>query len=348
MQRQFMHTSVVMLCLALTACAQAPKQASQAQPKDAPKDAPKNAAKPAPKNDEVTWTRYNDPYEQAFGIDVPAGWKVSGGLVRRGLVDFSLFLRALSPDDSMMLILGDPAPAFFPTPGLGQGPRARPYLAGQAFARQYVEQSLPEFCSELTFLNGNDRQDIATGQLAQGTPYAQHDAGDVTFSCMHNGKPTHAFMVAGTYLYKQLNRWGSFLLAGCLAPVERMDASKKMVLHMLQSARFNPQWTQMQQGYVDQATRNINTITAAQQKAFDATLANAKAQQAAMRGEYNAFSDVQTQTGTFTDPSGRVYSNVPNTQNYHWGNTGGQTAQTSGPTPPPGTGWTPLKQVPSQ
>jgi hypothetical protein len=142
--------------------------------------------------------------------------------------------------------------------------------------------------------------------------------------------------------------WGTFLLAGCMAPAERIDASKKMVLHMLQSARFNPEWTKMEQGLVDQATRNINAITAAQQRAFDSNLANAKAQQAAMRGEYNAFNNVQTQTGTFVDPAGHQYSNVQNTQNYHWISTGGKIAETSGPTPPPGTGWTQLRQVPTK
>src|SRR5579863_6969441 len=72
-----------------------------------------------PKDDAASWTRFDDPNEHAFAIDVPAGWKVEGGLVRRGPVDLSMFLRALSPDGSILLILGDPAPAYFGTPGLG-------------------------------------------------------------------------------------------------------------------------------------------------------------------------------------------------------------------------------------
>jgi hypothetical protein len=307
----------------------------------------------APKSDTPNWIRFDDPNEHAFSLDVPAGWKVQGGLVRRGPVDLSMFLRALSPDDAIMLILGDPAPAYFGTPGLGAGPKARPYLPGQGFARQYVEQSLPSVCSGLTFITGSDRPDIASGPLAQGTPYARHDAGDVMYSCTHNGKPTRAYMVAGTYLYTSQMKampgsWGLNLLAGCLAPADRVDAAKKMVLHMLQSAKFDPAWNRKEQALVDQATRNINAITAAQQRAFDSTLANAKAQQAAMRQEYNDFNNVQTQTGTFVDSSGHIYNNVQNTQNYHWVAPGGKTAETSGPTPPPGSGWTQLKQVPTQ
>jgi hypothetical protein len=352
MQRRFTTISMVMFCgLALAACAQAPKDNAAKPAADTGK--PKTEAV-KPKDDADNWTRFNDPYEQAFGIDVPAGWKVQGGLVRRGLVDFSLFMRALSPDDSTMLILGDPAPALFSTPGFGAGPKSRAYSPGQEFARQYVQQSLPEMCSGLTFISGADRQDIATGPLGQATPYAvKHDAGEVTYSCMHNGKPTHAYMVAGTYLYNAAFRggpatWGTFLLAGCLAPSERIDASRKMVLHMLLSTKFNPEWTKKEQAYVDQATRNINAITRAQQSVFESNLANAQAQQAAMRGEYNAFSNLQTQTGTFVDPSGHQYYNVQNTQNYHWVGTGGKIAETSGPTPPPGSGWTQLQQVPAK
>lgn len=222
------------------------------------------------------WTRFEDPNEHAFSLDVPAGWKTEGGLVRRGPVDLSVFLRALSPDGSVMLILGDPAPAYFGTPGLGAGPKARPYLAGQAYARQYLEESLPALCSSAQFISAEDRPEIASGPLAQGTPYARHDAGDATFSCIHNGKPVKAFMVAGTFLYAARMRampgsWGVNLLAGFLAPEARVDEVKAIVLHMLQSSRFDPDWNRRQQANVDQATRTLNSITAAQQRAFDSS-----------------------------------------------------------------------------
>jgi hypothetical protein len=309
---------------------------------------------PAAGQESVNWSRFSDPDEHAYSIDVPSGWKIQGGMLRRGPVDVSLYLRALSPDDSMILILGDPGRAYFGTPGLGAGAGARPYTPGQSYAREYVEQSLPEYCSALQFIGGNDRPDVASGPLAQATPYARHDAGDVTFSCLHNGKPTRAFMLAGTYLYasplpRMPGSWGVNLLAGCLAPEPRVAAAKQLVTHMVLSAKLDPEWARRQQGYIDQATHNINVFSAAEQRAFDSKLADAKAQQAAMRGEYNAFHDVQTQTGTFVDPaSGQRYSNVQNTQNYTWRNTGGQIRQTSGPTPPPGSGWTQLQQVPAQ
>ena len=50
---------------------------------------------------------------------------------------------------------------------------------------------------------------------------------------------------------------------------------------------------------------------------------------------------------TMTDPSGRTYYNVPMTQGYQWVKNG-QTMQTNSSAPPPGGGWRPLKQAPSQ
>jgi hypothetical protein len=60
--------------------------------------------------------------------------------------------------------------------------------------------------------------------------------------------------------------------------------------------RSNPAWVKTQQAFVDAATRNLNGITAAQQRAFAVNLANAQATQRAMAQQYNSFSRVQTGT----------------------------------------------------
>jgi predicted lactoylglutathione lyase len=311
------------------------------------------AAAQPPKGASGSWTLFTDPNEHAFSLEVPAGWKIEGGMVRRGPVDLSMFLRALSPDDAVMLILGDPAPAYFGETGLGAGPKARPYLPGGQYARQYAQQTLPSLCSGLTFEKGSDRPDIANGKIGQMTPYAEHNAGDAVFTCTRNGRPMKAYLVALTFRYPAVIRtmpgsWGVGLLAGCIAPADRVVDATKLIVHMLETAHLDPQWSQQQQARVNMATHNINAISAAEQQAFDASLAHAKAQQAAMRDEYNRFDETLTQTGTFRDSSGNVY-HLQNTQNYHWLGVGGQTAETSTATPPPGGGWTLLQQIhPSQ
>lgn len=300
----------------------------------------------------VTWSSFHDPNEHAFSVEVPEGWKAEGGLVRRNAIDTSTFLRVLSPDGAVMLMMGDPAPAFFRTPGFVRRPTDKPYEGGKAFARSYGESALPSICTDLKFVSDTERTDIENGPLAKAVPGSHYDAGDAFFSCTHNGKPTRAYVVAGTYIYQSRmtdapSFWGVNLLDACIAPAERLDWSRKVLLHMLLSARNDPDWVRAQQARVDQATRNLNAITAAQQGAFERNLANAQAQQRAMTQQYNAFSEVQTQTGTFVDGGGHRYV-LPNTQSYHWVGPGGKTAETSSPTPPAGGGWTQLKQVPPQ
>jgi hypothetical protein len=353
---------VALTVLPLAACGEhpapsaAPAAASAASASEAQQQSAQTTGTAAkPDNiqvDGVQWTRFNDPNENAFSLDVPQGWKVDGGMVRRGPVDVSTFLRVLSPDSSVLVLMGDPAPAFFHTPGFGAGPGSRPYESGKDFAHSYGESALPSLCSNLAFQNSTDRADIAGGPLGKSVAPAHYEAGEAFFTCTHGGKPARAYIIAGTYIFASALRgmpsmWGTNLIDGFIAPAERFDWTRKVLLHMFLSIRSNPQWVKEQQARVDQATRNLNMITAAQQRAFDSNLANAKEQQRAMTQEYNAFSEVQTQTGTFVDTSGHRYV-LTNTQNYHWVSTGGKTAETSSPTPPPGGGWTQLKQVPAQ
>jgi len=292
----------------------------------------------------IKWTTFHDPKENAFSLDVPEGWKVDGGLVRRSNIDTSTFLRVLSPDGAVMLLMGDPGPAVFHLPAFGAPRGSQPYRPGNDFARSYGESALPALCSGVTIESAAERSDIASGPFAKAVPGSHYDAGEAFFSCMHNSKPTRAYVVAGTYLYTSLAFWGVNLLDGCIAPADRIDKSRKMLLHMLLSSRNDPQWVRDQQARVDQATRNILIVTEGQKAAFASNLANAQAQQRAMTQQYNAFNEVQTQTGTFVDTSGHRYT-LSNTQPYHWIGPGGKTLETASPNPP-GAGWTQLQQVP--
>jgi len=81
-----------------------------------------------------------------------------------------------------------------------------------------LQSSVPEVCSNLQFISGAERPDIANGVLSYMTPYARHDAGEVNYSCTHNGKPARAYMLAATYMYSVL--WGQSLLVECVAPAD--------------------------------------------------------------------------------------------------------------------------------
>jgi hypothetical protein len=75
-----------------------------------------NAAAPASlAGKSVKWTTFTDPYENAFTVDVPAGWQTQGGMIRRGPLNIDPYLRTLSPDRSVYIMLDDPDTPVFAT-----------------------------------------------------------------------------------------------------------------------------------------------------------------------------------------------------------------------------------------
>ena len=59
-----------------------------------------------------SWTTFVDPFEHAFTITIPAGWRVTGGLLRHSPIDPNMCMRLVSPDMRTLIILGDPRWGF--------------------------------------------------------------------------------------------------------------------------------------------------------------------------------------------------------------------------------------------
>ena len=55
----------------------------------------------------LVWTRFEDPFEQSFSLEVPKGWTVRGGLFRMGYSDERPMVDLLSPDGFVNVRLGD-------------------------------------------------------------------------------------------------------------------------------------------------------------------------------------------------------------------------------------------------
>src|ERR1700733_8500161 len=61
------------------------------------------------------YVRLTDPLEQAFSLDVPAGWHSEGGLARRAALQINPYMRSLSADKMTYLMLGEPTlPSYAP------------------------------------------------------------------------------------------------------------------------------------------------------------------------------------------------------------------------------------------
>ena len=89
-----------------------------ATPAQAQKHAPaKTHTAPAPVASKTPsgFTKWSDPKEGAFSVDVPTGWKVAGGIKRVAPTDVRQTVVAQSPDQNMTVVFGDVSLPLFVT-----------------------------------------------------------------------------------------------------------------------------------------------------------------------------------------------------------------------------------------
>jgi len=148
------------------------------------------------------YVRLTDPLEQAFSLDVPAGWRSEGGLARRAALQINPYVRSLSADKMTYLMLGEPTlPSFTPPnqmgnaighpegtlydAGLGGLALVLRYLPGAEFARVYGQTALQSLCPSLKFATAQDRPDLAQKANVQWPTVipSRSDGGETLLVC---------------------------------------------------------------------------------------------------------------------------------------------------------------------
>ncbi len=223
----------------------------------------------------INYVRWTDPRETAFTIEVPAGWKVEGGLIRVSAVDPRGVWAVTSPDGSVKITGGDAQVpvhvvpnhtlAFsgfregsWYSPGYGTRMLVRRFVDGASFAREYVAQRAGSVCADLSFTETRNRPDLAAG--GSGTSF-----GDVSFTCTQNGRPMRGYYLAGTKFtgMQGIGIWNMEHLIGFLAAPEQVDTARTVMMHIVQTAQLNPEWVAGQQR-TTQAVSNIVARTNAE------------------------------------------------------------------------------------
>lgn len=244
--------------------------------------APAPAQKPAPS---LRYVRWHDPRENAFSLEVPDGWTMSGGLIRRASVQVQGAWEAVSPDGRIRISGGDPDLPYFtePTqmllmtgfregswysPGYGVAFLVRRYVPGAAFAREYVMQRAARLCSGVTV---TENRELPEAVAAINAVYAQHaglgvalslTAGEAAFTCEQQGRPIRGYYFAGTQRTQVAGMpggiWNVEHLAGFLASEDRLGLAREVFDHMLKSIELNPQWVAMQQNITASTSRIVS------------------------------------------------------------------------------------------
>lgn len=218
----------------------------------------------------VAW---HDPREQAFSVEVPAGWTVSGGLFRLASVDVRPSIEVVSPDGKIRLTAGDaeipgfavPNPMLEMTgfregswysPGYGVNVMVRRYLPGVDFVREYVMTKVTRGCSDPEVKELRARPEAVEAMNAVYAQYqmpgfaTQLTAGDIAFTCRREGEQMEGYYFAATQATQAgpVVQWRVEFLYGYLAAAEQAPKAQAVLEHLIQTFQLNPQWVAMQQG----------------------------------------------------------------------------------------------------
>ncbi|HUI81727.1 MAG TPA: hypothetical protein VLY24_27580 [Bryobacteraceae bacterium] len=205
---------------------------------------------------------WQDPREGAFSVQLPAGWLVSGGTVRKTRIEPHYIVRAQSPDGGVQLFMDDPDLLIHQVPdrrsmamGIREGahfPAAwggtmilDRFRSGADVAAMYVRQRL---CTHATQLAGGLAPDQTRAANAYLVPIAaaegkqlRADAGEVEFRCGDRLGYVHA-VTFQVWDNQGISLWVIYRIAGYLARPQSAAAANQAVQMALASFQMNPAW----------------------------------------------------------------------------------------------------------
>jgi len=290
----------------------------------------------------VQFTGWQDPNERAFHAQVPAGWRVDGGLQRRTALDYQRGISLTSPDGELTVFLMDRGIPFFTLPdqttamlGMREGSwytapdgtrmLIRRYLAGVDFAQEYVTNRFAKVLPNFRVERRQNRPDLAAaveqehaGLNAAAAGFMRHraTAGEAFFGGRRAGRGYSGYVAATTVLAESQigGVWEVRQLYGLLAPSDRVGEAATVMERLVASFRWNSDWYLRQHktradvgGIMERYGRRMSEIINA---TFGA--AGRRADRTADR-----FSEYIRGSVTVQDERGERFE-VWNTSNYYW------------------------------
>ncbi len=229
---------------------------------------------------------WKDPREGAFRLAAPLGWKVEGGLVKRGPLDFTPTARLVSPDGKVEVFFQDRRCAYFvePDPELlatgfqegrwyfsswGGSLQVLAYRPGAAFPATYL--FAPPFAprefrvTEEKPLPGPARTLARLLPAGNGTE-RRVDAGFLLYTFKRKKELRRGFVFCATLrLAPRMRRriWRPLLLAGWSAAPGREARADQALQEVLRSFRMDRAWESAQPGLGRTEGASLERICAA-------------------------------------------------------------------------------------
>lgn len=209
----------------------------------------------------MQFSRWTDPTEHAFSAEVPADWRVSGGIRRFSPTRRSDEIVAHSPDGQVTVRSGDVnMQTQFVEPNqtlmsLGQvegqmasgGFMIMRFMPAVVFATNYVQRTMGGGCSNLQWLRQRDRPDYIQSLASRGLLLErnQYTAGEVTYSCQVGAQTYVGYLFVETSINPNpgvANLWSVQRLYGFTALANRATQADAVLQRIQASFFINPQW----------------------------------------------------------------------------------------------------------
>ncbi|HZS83217.1 MAG TPA: hypothetical protein VFA50_10100 [Stellaceae bacterium] len=309
------------------------------------------------------WTHFSDPEEGAFRVEVPQGWRVAGGTVRRNALQYRSWVSATAPDGATILAINDPsewgyvvpspllAAAGFREGSLYNGGGGTTYMVahyrnGEQFAAWWGRRKLAALCGAVKLTESRARPELTAQINAVARAYGiQHDAGEARFACVKAGQAMTAYILASVMVIGGPAGaiWYAETIAGVLSPSPVAGIAAGLLAHMLASVEVNPAWVARQ----SQTNLDVSRIAARSNAAISDGIMRSWESRGAVIDRVLA-EDERARLGidVYADPATGTKYTVANDHKFYWANPSGVIVGTETDAAP--KGFSRLERVPPQ
>jgi hypothetical protein len=277
------------------------------------------------------YERVREPREDAYSLELPAGWRSSLGVYRSGALPPRTETLAASPDGAITLFLGVRDGGVFTGPdaqlaslGIREGAIYNPsgihpmpvlrYLPGDQYAAHWLRSRLP---------GARPVQRGPRPDFAQRLAELRYRFGNATNAQIHAGELEFAHqersgrLLAATEVYPAGAgfQWQVPFFAGYAAAPGREGEAAALLAHAVDSSRLNLEWLRRDRAFRDLDHARAMETMSATNRMFRETMAERAASSAR-----NARGIGDTLSGTYRvlDPTTNEYTTVQAGSNFYY------------------------------